>query len=409
MRIGVLGLGKVGSCMAVALAAAGHDVCGYDPDPGAAERLASLPGEQGAEELLASGASVALVSTPGGVVAASQVVFVAVQTPHAPGYGGEAPAPDERRDFEYAFLVQACRDVCHAAQEQRKDITLVVASTVLPGTMSRLIVPLANRHVTVLYSPVLISLGTTIRDFRNPPVVICGRQNGTVSGALREVYHPMHDAPFRYMDFASAELAKVAMNVCLSMRITFANYLAQVAHEAGADVDVVTDLLGHAYTREIGAGLGDGGPCRPRDLIALSLLSQRLGVACDLPGMLVQAREAQAEWLAALATRYSELHGIPVTVMGRSYKPGTVIDAGSPALLLAGYLGAAEPEPGAYFVNRIVSDPGSVKLSGRQVYVLAVRDHEFAGLPFPYGSVVIDPWGIVPDQAGVTVIRVGRR
>src|SRR5689334_14928392 len=109
---------------------AGHDVVGYDVDRDRVERLMAESGdhgEQGFADLIERG-PLKLAHTIDEAVAHADVVFVAVQTPHAPAYGGETPMPWERRDFEYGFLIQAVRDVCRTAAEQAKPITLVVVS-----------------------------------------------------------------------------------------------------------------------------------------------------------------------------------------------------------------------------------------------------------------------------------------
>lgn len=405
MRVGWLGLGKVGSCCSLVLADAGHTVTGYDP---VAKGPVKIPAGEQVPPGFPASPGVTLAGSPHDVVAASDIVFVCVQTPHEPGYGGDSPAPEQRRDFEYAYLVQACRDVCASAARLDKYISLVVVSTVLPGTMDRLIRPLAGYHVTLVYSPVLISLGTTIRDFTSPPVVIAGADRETHLEPLRRTYGAVHGARFAFSGFATAELAKVAWNACLSMRITFANMLAEIAHATGGDVDEVTGLLEDAYSRSVRAGMGDGGPCRPRDLIALSWLSERLGLSFDLPGMLVKAREAQSQGLAELAMRYFRLTGLPLMILGTSYKPGTKLEDGSPALLLAEQLGLRR-YPYQRDDGSVTDADPALPAHEPRVFVIAVPELRFADFTYPAGSVVIDPWGIAPDRPGTTVVRIGRQ
>ena len=176
VKVGWAGLGRLGLPCAMVLAQH-HEVTGYDVSEQPWQILdGTITGhrEEGFEELIASGKHVTRAHTVAELVAASDVVFAAVQTPHAPAYGGEQPMPDERRDFEYAYLVQACRDICAAALDQRRHVTLAVVSTVLPGTTGRLIRPLLNPYVRLVYTPQFIAMGTTIADFRDPEFVICG-------------------------------------------------------------------------------------------------------------------------------------------------------------------------------------------------------------------------------------------
>jgi UDPglucose 6-dehydrogenase len=387
VKAGWIGLGKLGYPCALALAAHGHEVYGYDIAVHGPRH--DLCEEDLEKTRAAAGDRMHYMQSVAQVVDAASIVVIAVQTPHIPGYGGEAPAPPQPRDFEYAHLVGAVREVMAAAG--RKPFTLVILSTTLPGTVGRLIRPLVTPWARLVYSPAFISLGTTIRDFSHPDYIICGSDYGFADPALRELYE-FTQAPLVPCSHATGELIKVSRNALITSHIVFANYLMEIAHGVGADVDTVTGALG----LEVRAGMGDGGPCRPRDLIALSWLSQRLGLSCDVAGMTGQAREAQMGFIAGVARTHCALTGLPAVILGAAYKPGTDLVAGSPGRLLARLMG-----PGA----DVRDDPPGAAA----VFVIATRQPRYAAAAWPAGSVVIDPWGYIPDQRGVTVIRVGRQ
>jgi UDPglucose 6-dehydrogenase len=409
-----IGLGKLGAPCAMALYhLAGHDVVGYDVDRARVEQMFSEGGDQGEQgfaDLIDRG-PLKLAHTIGEAVAHADVVFVAVQTPHAHRYGGETPVPDDTRDFEYAYLTQAVRDVCRAAAEQAKRITLVVVSTVLPGTTNAHLRGLLNEFVTLVYSPLFIAMSTTLRDFQHPEFVLMGADRPEHVEPVKQVYAALHDRPAHVTTIDSAEFIKVAYNTFISMKIVWANTVMEICHKTGADCDDVVDALSKATDRIVSpaymrGGMGDGGACHPRDLIALADLSRRLDISGNLFAFLARARDEQSQWLADLAADWSDLTGLPVYVLGRSYKPGTALTSGSPALLLAHqltqsgsrYLGTYEPH-----------HAGDREPDERAVYVVATKHPEFAAKRFQPGSVVIDPHGYIPDQPGVTVIRVGRK
>jgi UDPglucose 6-dehydrogenase len=411
------GLGKLGLVCALTLAKhGGHAVIGYDPSPRPGQILRGEvppPQEEGIEALL-SGADLTLASTPAELVATTDgVVFVAVQTPHAPAYGGEQPMPDEPRDFEYQHLVQAVRDLCRAAAEQAKPVTIAVVSTCLPGTMNRLIRPLLNEWTTLVYTPAFIAMGTTAADYLNPEFVLLGADNPVDVQPVVDVLRALHDRPFQVMSIESAELTKVAYNVVISAKIVIGNALMEICHKTGADCDDVIDALSMATDRVISpkylrGGMGDGGHCHPRDLIAMSWLAQRLDLSTDVLGYMVQAREAQSGWLADLAQQWAEQAGLDVMILGKAYKPGSDLTGGSPALLLAHQL----KERGVLFDHRDPhTEPWFDGIDGEpsRVFVIATRHDDFLTYGFPPGSVVIDPHGYMPDQPGVTTIRVGRK
>lgn len=405
--VGWIGLGRLGAPCAAALGHHGdHVVYGYDvrgTDP-SSYSWGGLPPVELAD-------SVADV-----VKNTDEVVYVAVQTPHSSAYGGDRVAPEERRDFEYAYLVNAVREVAAQAHAQEKHVTLAVVSTVLPGTFNRHLRSLANPHVTFVYHPFFIAMGTEVDDFVRPEMLLFGADREGDADPVRDLYGGIHDAPAAYASIDSAELAKVAYNTFISLKIVFANNLMEVCDGTGADVDEVSDALALATdrvasSRYMRAGMGDGGACHPRDCVALSYLSDRLGLSTDLNGYLVRAREAQTARLADLVVRWREQSGLPVVVLGRTYKPRVPLTDGSPALLLTELLRQRDVFPESYdsVLDHGRSLDDVLQAWGPRVYVLATEHEEFLAGEYPAGSVVVDPFGSVLRVPGVTFVTPGRK
>lgn len=419
VKVGWVGAGKLGLPCALVLAQH-HEVYAYDRSDRARKITfgqENQPDEAGIGKLLDDmDHRLVWLDSPAEVVREVDVVFVAVPTPHSPEYGGEAPMPEERSDFDYAQLVQACRDICAAARAFSHEVTLVVVSTVLPGTTNRLIRPLLNPWVRLVYSPQFIAMGTTIADFQNPEFVICGCEDEGWF-RVRDIFWPVHGNASKLLvtSIENAEAIKVFYNTFVSMKIVWANMVMETCHKTGADCDEVVNALSLATDRVVSSkymrgGMGDGGACHPRDLIAMSWLAQRLELSYDLLGELAFARECQTEWLAGLARKYHELLKAPVLILGKSYKPGSALTDGSPALLLRHYL--ADLYPYQWDPHADISAPADLKAllpDGPLVYVIATAHPEFAEFTFTRRSVVIDPFGYIPDQEGVTVVRVGRK
>jgi UDPglucose 6-dehydrogenase len=420
VKIGYVGLGKLGCPCAVALDAAGHEVIGYDVSPEPARYLEErkVPYlEEGLADLLVDHTVTVAPSIDALVAAGPEVIFVAVQTPHAPDYDGTKPAPAERRDFEYGYLVAAVRAVATATLRHGHEVTIVIVSTVLPGTFNAHLRALANPFATLTYSPAFIAMGTTVADFTNPEFVLVGADDPIHAEPLAEVFGKVHDRPLRVVSITSAELTKVAYNVYLSAKIAFANYVGEIAHKVGADADEVTGSLALATDRIVSprymaAGMGDGGGCHPRDLIALSSLAERHSLSFDLADALMSAREAHSGWLAGEVASWSALTGLPVVVLGKAYKPETNLVLGSPAALLMHQIkamgvkrvGQYDPHMGsgsAEVFKAWTSDPA--------IYFVATKHARFLDAEFPPGSVVLDPFGFMPDRLGVTLVRIGRK
>jgi len=338
MRVGFVGLGKLGLPVALAVEAAGHEVRGYDPSEQVQNTLTTrqLPYmEEGAQELLTR--TRIKILHPDVLAEWADLIFVAVQTPHQPEFEGTTRLPDERADFNYQYLAQAIYSA-------RKAKTLVVISTVLPGTIEKLGF---GHYPNLLYNPFFIAMGTTIPDFRNPEFVLVGT-NGASPAILDKFYATIHQRPVFVTTIRTAELTKVAYNTFIGLKIAFANTMMELCEKTGADVDDLVDalsladkrLLSPAYLR---GGMGDGGGCHPRDNIALSWLAREHNLSFDLFDALMVCRERQTEWLAELIGEEifldlaSDGDG-EVEIMGKAYKPGTNLTVGSPSALLANIL-----------------------------------------------------------------------
>lgn len=412
MNIGWVGLGRLGLPCALVLADCGHEVTGYDISDRAAKVLAGVepaPQERGLQALLRR-TTMELAATVPALVQQSDVVFVAVQTPHAPEFGGEQPMPALPQDFDYRALMVAIRQVAASARQQRKHVTVVVVSTALPGTFARLLRPLGNSYATLVYSPAFIAMGTTIADFRSPEFVLVGADADEHAEPLRKVFAAVHDVPLRIMSPDSAELTKVAYNTFISLKIVFANTVMEICDKTGADCDAVSDALALATDRVVSTaylrgGMGDGGACHPRDLIAMSWLAHKLDLSTDLMGYLARAREAQTVALADKIQTWQRCTRLPLVLLGKAYKPESNLIDGSPALLLASMLRDRGLDVAHY--DPYVTDWPGVFRAG--VYTVTTRHECWLTFDFPAGSVVLDPFGYIPDRPGVTVVRIGRK
>lgn len=339
MRVGFIGLGKLGLPVALAAEAAGHEVRGWDVSDEVLKILVNrrLPYmEQGAQELLTNSKIVS--QKPAELAQWADLIFVAVQTPHQPEYEGVTRLPETRADFDYTHLREAVLSVIDAP------CPIVVISTVLPGTMWT-----QGFAEKCLYNPFFIAMGTTIPDFRNPEFVLVGT-DGAHPGILKDFYATIHDRPVFVTTIKTAELTKVAYNTYIGLKIAFANTMMELCEKTGADVDDLVDalsladkrLLSPAYLR---GGMGDGGGCHPRDNIALSWLAREHNLSYDLFEALMVCREKQTEWLAGLVMGEAgylrpgnQVTRQPIEILGKAYKPETALTVGSPATLLSNIL-----------------------------------------------------------------------
>ena len=422
MKIGFMGLGKLGLPCALAVEAAGHEVTGYDPGQQVIDIMASrkLPYvEEGAQPLLDK-TKIRLVG-PGDLANDCDLIFVAVQTPHHKRYEGITRLPAKRVDFDYTWLKQSITQLADAALQKGEAIKVVVISTVLPGTIEREIYPIIDAYggfIKLCYNPFFIAMGTTIRDFTHPEFVLFGVDDPETAALAETFYKTLHDRPFYKTGIKEAELIKVAYNTMISTKIAFVNTLMEVCHKTGTNVDAVTDALKMANerlisTRYLTAGMGDGGGCHPRDNIALSWLARRLDMGYDFFEAIMLSRERQTDWFADLVEEQIDLckqrgwPDPPVVILGESFKPETNLVTGSPAVLLANVLRERGLDPFLFDPNVHEQHAQLGAPTVPCVYFVGCKHDVFKTYQYVRGSIIIDPHRYIPDQPGVTIVRVG--
>ena len=345
--LAVVGLGKLGACMAACFAARGFEVTGADVDPRPVEALnagrAPVP-EPGLQPLLdQAGGRLRATTSVVEAVAGADVAFVVVPTPSL---------ADGR--FSLAYVRAAVAGIGAAWRGQPGRRVLAITSTVLPGSMEHGVRPVLEEaagrgcgpDLGLCYNPEFIALGSVVRDFLHPDLVLIGQSAGWAGDAVAEVYRRTCDPPpeIARMSFASAELAKIGLNSFVTTKISFANMLVELCEELpGADADDVCRALGHDRRigeRALRGGLGYGGPCFPRDSVALAALARALGRPAAIPEAVDRVNDGVVERVLAHVTRAVPAGG-RAAVLGLAYKPGTPIVECSHALAIARGLAAA--------------------------------------------------------------------
>lgn len=403
MKIGFIGIGKLGLPCAEVIAEKGNDVTGYD--------VANVKSDK-----------VTVCSSIKEAVKDRNIVFIAVPTPHHPDYDGKAPTAHlEPKDFGYDIVIDCIRE---ANMHMNKDQLLVLISTVLPGTVRREFAPLVT-NTRFVYNPYLIAMGTVAWDMVNPEMIMIGTDDGSTTGDAKELvdfYKTIMENDPRYEigTWDECECIKVFYNTFISAKIGLVNMIQDVAEKQGnINVDVVTDALTKATTRIISpaymkAGMGDGGACHPRDNIALRYLTKKLDLGYDLFESIMGSREAQAKNLAKFLVKIAKQVKLPIVIHGKAYKPKVSYIDGSYSLLVGHYVQELGEK-----VNYVDKYTGDTWTNGPAVFLLAhsvsttyrywegqnTGDEVYC--KFSEGSVVVDPWRSFKTDEMLEVIPYG--
>jgi UDPglucose 6-dehydrogenase len=385
MKVGFVGIGKLGMPCAEVMAER-YDVIGYD----IADRTS---------EIIRIGSSLS------DAVLDRDIVFVAIQTPHDPRYGGETPTHHlTSKDFDYSHVVKVLTEINAIAT---KDQLVVLISTVLPGTTRRLFSPIMT-NARFIYNPYLIAMGSVKWDMKNPDMVIIGTEDGSETGDAKQLldfYRPLmqNDPRMIVGTWDEAEATKIFYNSFISAKLSLVNMIQDVAERNGnMNVDVVTNALAHSY-RVMGptymtAGMGDAGSCHPRDNIALRFMAEELDLGYDPFDAIMLSRERQAQNMAESLLK----HGRNVVIVGKAYKPGVAFVDGSSSLLVGHFVQEMGGVVTYYDVNT-----GDLDLpETADVYLIAYWDTWTYDVPILPGATVVDPWRRYQAD-GIKIVHYG--
>jgi len=387
MKIGFIGLGKLGLPCAEEMTRQ-HEVVGYDLEHRVSPHIKITQNIQD-------------------VFKDTEIIFVAVPTPHHPDYDGSKPTTHLTvRDFDYSLVKDVLR---HCQKYANKNQIVSLISTVLPGTTRREFRQY-TKNFQFVYNPYLIAMGSEAYDMVHPDMVIIGTEFGEdtkASQIVSKFYKKLilNDAKQMIGTWEEAEGFKIFYNTMISARLALVNMIQDVAQRVGhMNVDRITDAFKQASVRITGkgyykAGMGDGGACHPRDNIALSWLAKELNLGYDLFASISHSREQQTLNMAKFVADICRQQNKPCVINGRAYKPTVPYTIGSPSLLLGHYLEHmgvevmyADTETGDN-VNKIIDcvcvmahDPQTTfnhtgKIYEQKLYFQPLK-----------GNTIVDPW-----------------
>ena len=423
MRISVIGLGKLGSPMAACFAARGFTTIGVDLNQAYVDAInEGRPPvfEPQLAEMIAEGRSCLTATTD--IVRAvkeTDATFIIVPTPS-----------QEDGGFSLQYVLPVMEQIGGALRGSDRYHLVVLTSTVMPGStggpVRDAIEEASGKRAGVdfglCYSPEFIALGSVIRDFLNPDFLLIGESDPQSGSMLADVYRRvvLNDPPVARLSFTNAELAKISVNTFVTTKIAFANMLARICERLPeASVDAVTSALG--LDSRIGAkylrgAISYGGPCFPRDNLALAALARSLDAPAFVAEATDQANRDGIERLAELVVERLPAAGA-AAVLGLSYKPNTDVIEESPGLHLVRALADRGIEvvafdPAATPNARRALDGSGVlftesaedAIRAADVVVIATAWQDFAGIPpnvFKRDGdprVVIDCWRILTAE-----------
>ncbi len=325
--ISIFGLGYVGAVSAACMADYGNRVIGVDVNPAKVEMIQeghSPIVEKGLEALLRKGVYEGRISATTDTRAAvleSDVSLICVGTPS-----------QANGSLDLTYVERVCEGIGMALAEKPGYHTVVLRSTVLPGTTEGVVLPIleeasgkkAYRDFGVCFNPEFLREGTAIRDYAEPPFTVIGSENEATAQTVADLYS-MLDAPVMIVPIKVAEMVKYVNNAFHALKVTFANEIGNICKQQGIDSHLVMSIfcqdkklnLSPYYLKP---GFAFGGSCLPKDLRALLYHSHRHDVNPRVLDAILESNQRQIEiaYDMVKATGFKR-----VGVLGFSFKAGT--------------------------------------------------------------------------------------
>ncbi|UFH50122.1 nucleotide sugar dehydrogenase [Pseudomonas sp. KNUC1026] len=339
MRISIFGLGYVGAVCAGCLSARGHEVVGVDVSKAKIDLInqgKSPIVEPGLEELLAQGIQNGRLRGTNDFAQAirdTEVSLIAVGTPSK-----------KNGDLGLEFMESVCREIGLVLRDKQERHTVVVRSTVLPGTVKNVVIPILEQHsgkkagvdFGVAVNPEFLRESTAIKDYDHPPMTVIGELD-TISGDLLEKLYSELDAPVIRKSIEVAEMIKYTCNVWHATKVTFANEIGNIAKACGVDGREVMNVVCQDTHLNLSAyymrpGFAFGGSCLPKDVRALNYRATSLDVEAPLIGSLMRSNESQVQNAFDIVASHDKRK---VALLGLSFKAGTDDLRESPLVELA--------------------------------------------------------------------------
>ncbi|CAI8944442.1 nucleotide sugar dehydrogenase [Pseudomonas soli] len=339
MNISIFGLGYVGAVCAGCLSARGHQVLGVDVAQAKIDMInqgRSPIVEPGLEQLLLDGVRQGRLRGTTDVQAAilaTELSLLCVGTPSK-----------ANGDLDLVYMEAVCREIGAALRDKASRHTVVVRSTVLPGTVKNVVIPLleqasgkqAGRDFGVAVNPEFLRESTAIQDYDFPAMTVIGELDSRSGDLLASLYQGL-DAPVIRKSIEVAELIKYTCNVWHATKVSFANEIGNIAKASGVDGREVMDVVCQDYKLNLSRyylrpGFAFGGSCLPKDVRALTYRASQLDVAHPLLGSIMASNRNQVANALDLVTQAGKRR---IALLGLAFKANSDDLRESPLVTLA--------------------------------------------------------------------------
>lgn len=327
MKVSVFGLGYVGTVSAGCLAHDGHKVLGVDPVPAKSDLINQGQSpiiEADIGEIIASNVKsgrLRATNDTAQAVRETDLSFVCVGTPS-----------QANGNLDLKYIARVCEQIGQALKDKQTRHTVVIRSTILPGTMHKIVVPAlekfsgkkAGADFGVCHNPEFLREGSAVKDFNAPPKTVIGELDKASGDILAKIYEKL-DAPLIRTDLETAEMVKYVDNSWHALKIGFANEIGNLCKAFAIDAHAVMKIFCEDKKLNISTayllpGFAFGGSCLPKDLRAVSYQAKMHDLELPIMTSILPSNEMQMN--RGLQLIIDKGHK-KVGILGFSFKAGT--------------------------------------------------------------------------------------
>ena len=330
MRIAVVGLGFVGLSLTSVLALKGNNVVGIDIDIEKCKKIRNGVSpffEPDLEKILRIGLKKKLIiSNDFSLIKDCDMIFVTVGTPQK-----------SNGAIELSMIRKAVTDIGRILAKSKKNPTVLIKSTVIPGTMQNVILPIlerrsgkkAGKEFGLISNPEFLQESSAIKDTKFPHAVVLGGYQTKFMKKAKSFFSKLHpNVSITITNHQTAEMIKYANNSFLATKISFINQLSNICQNIpGANIDDIAKIIGldpRIGKLFLNAGPGYGGSCLPKDMKALINFADRVGINPTLLNAVEKTNQNQMENIISLIEKkLGKIASKRITILGTAFKPNT--------------------------------------------------------------------------------------
>lgn len=438
MKVSVVGVGYVGLTTSLFLASRGFDIIAIDVDSSKIAKLSdgiSPIHEPGVDKLLKRCVKMEKIrfTSEYSLLPQTEITMVCVGTP-----------PREDGMLEMRYMEQSMRDIGGAIKGKKARHTVVVRSTVMPGSTQGRLREILERssgkevpnEVGLVFNPEFLREGMALKDTERPGCIVIGAMDENSFGCCLRFYRKIYGSDFNSIRVirttpVNAEIIKMAVNALRAVQLSALNTVADLCQKLeGGDVSEVVNGISsitNLDSRYLNAGMGFGGSCLPKDTRALASLCSSLGIPNELFSSSLAVNRIRVSILARHVIKSAGKNGT-VSILGLSFKPDTDDIRESPSLeliqeLLSSGISVKVYDPQAMenarkvLGSKVLYAPDAEScIAGSDLCVVATAWEEFKSmLPEAFETmrkkVVFDCRRVYDEKAfkrrGIKIVKIG--